>query len=651
MNNISHKHKRLEKSVLLLVIFISLSVGICSSIRWLIPVFYQTFSDTKSSFIPIRHAPYSTGDDYFYYSHIREIIDSKSFSYDPITYENKDRYSSQITYSFSLYMSAIGGFLTGKTEHAYCFNYFIYPTLNFLAVFLLVYYLTSYSWLALLTAILVTFFPIPHKYFFAPWNFITDIKLMIYSMSDNSTNLLSVNQLQRTPNILFTNLHLFVFAIVSFLYLNRKSSWLLALLVSTVVGISSLTSVQNFLIVYSVLFFYTLFSFNDQSELKKNAVIWPFALLISAPGINFILNIFFLENSSLASTMSEQVSYATTPDEKSFHVFSIRQFMSYTKIALPPIVALGVLEFKNKKFILTTLISVFLLYLAMALSFGTLLSDKIYYRGAILLVSALSICGFINVIDQILKTGVISFNIFNKKLYSRSVSFSILRLFFDSKNILRYGKVAITLFSLSVICIIALNQKFYYKDKYQNFNDYDFKELCDWSLKNTSHNEVAITLDSDLLVNLPVYSPLNMYVPQAVLSSSSHEERFQRFYEAMEFYGFNEHDFREFVNNILYNGTDLSTQTDEGKIRFALFDLVLFYGKYSAVKRTEAEKRDLAKKYVTILGDQKGLSFKANYLIISDFDSFFVNENSMANQIIVQENIVFKNHTYTIYKI
>ena len=151
--------------------------------------------------------------------------------------------------------------------------------------------------------------------------------------------------------------------------------------------------------------------------------------------------------------------------------------------------------------------------------------------------------------------------------------------------------------------------------------------------------------------NLPVYSPLNLYLPQAVLSPTPHQERYQRFYETVKIYGFNSDELREFIDKMLYNGRDLSSQKDYYGVNMALIDLVLFYGRYSHSKRTEEEKNLMISDFIKILNEDSDLSFKANFVILSTFDQKLVKEGSRVKSIITKSKPLFENNKYKVFKI
>ena len=156
---------------------------------------------------------------------------------------------------------------------------------------------------------------------------------------------------------------------------------------------------------------------------------------------------------------------------------------------------------------------------------------------------------------------------------------------------------------------------------------------------------------ANLLTNLPAFSPLNFYLPQAILSPTPHSERYQRFYSTLGFYGFNDNQLGYFLDQMLYNNRDLPYQKDYNGINMALFDLVLFYGRFSHSKRTESEKNQMINEYKRMLGTPFKFDYKADYIIISKFDEPLINSNSPAEKIVKNKQPLFQNEKYKVFKI
>jgi len=192
-----------------------------------------------------------------------------------------------------------------------------------------------------------------------------------------------------------------------------------------------------------------------------------------------------------------------------------------------------------------------------------------------------------------------------------------------------------------------LNKKTEYR------TDPDFKELYTWSMESTSNKDVAMTLDSDLLTNLSVYSPINVYVPSVFLSPASHAERYERFYQTLKFYGLTPDDYKQLFYQMVTHGStqSLNLEKDSYGIRLGLMQLVLFYAK-GIDKFSNDEVKDMIKKYTNIYNDKNfKLKYKANYLIISKFDESLIRDGSMAAKIANNLSPVFKNNSYKVYTI
>ncbi len=611
------------------------------SIRWIYPIIYELKSDTQYSFVPIKHTPYNTGDDYFYYSHIREVIDNKKFSTDPISFENKDKFTSHVTYNISFFISALAGFITNKTEHAYFANYFIFPALNFLSIFFLINLLIIKKLPSILLSIIILFYPFPAKYMFLPWEFLNDTFSLFLSTIYSNINALDVNQIQRTPNILFTNIHLFLFAGMLYKLLNNKTNLIYLTFLSIIAGISSLVSIQNFLIIYSILILLLM-----QKQFFKK-IIWVsiFSIIISSPGILLIYQSLFNFDTNI---LTNQINYSTS---ESFATDQNFIFLDYSKQLfkmLIPISLLAIFKFSNKRIILSSLLSILLLYSLLSFLFGTFSSSKILYRGSDLLFSSLSLSGLFLSFYQIIKSRKVHLIIFKKISIRKKITENFFNSIYNQKNKL---KLLVKIFPLLVFSLLFINQFKIYKLNIYEFSDPYFKELYDWTIINTNNDEVAITLDADLLTNLPAFSPLNMYLPQAILSPTSHEERYKRFYETVKFYGFNSNEFESFVRKILYNNKDLKNQKDYYGLNMALIDLVLFYGRFSHRERTDSEIETMTNSFNNILNNNTNLSFRSDYLILSVFDEELVKKESNVYKIIKNSKIIFKNNKYKVYKI
>src|SRR3989338_8739042 len=213
-------------------------IGIIFSVSWLYPLSVQAGSKGKFSFVHIRYGPHTQDDNYFYYAHIREVIDGHFLSGDPATFENKNKLSPHVSYSFSLLMCSLGGLISKNTAHAYYFNYFIYPALNFLVIYYLLLLITNSKYLSVFSSLLIIFMLI----------------ILLFLICEKK-----VRSLFKDMSLIFC------------------------------LGISPLVSAQNFFVSYAVYCFVTLMYLKEKALRKRLLVCFFISLIISSTGIFLII--------------------------------------------------------------------------------------------------------------------------------------------------------------------------------------------------------------------------------------------------------------------------------------------------------------------------------------------------------------------------
>ena len=587
-------------------------IGIIFSVSWLYPLSVQAGSKGKFSFVPIRYGPHTQDDNYFYYAHIREVIDGHFLSGDPATFENKNKLSPHVSYSFSLLMCSLGGLISKNTAHAYYFNYFIYPALNFLVIYYLLLLITNSKYLSVFSSLLIIFIEIP----FRPKN-------VIYFINEffKGGDILSLCNITRTPDILFTNIHIFMLIILLFLICEKKVRSLFKdMSLIFCLGISPLVSAQNFFVSYAVYCFVTLMYLKEKALRKRLLVCFFISLIISSPGIFLIIKAYpvFIKVMSDFFTMPGFI----------FSGISINFLIAGLKLLFVPFLCLLFIKFPHKKFILSAISGIAAVYLFLTFASGTYASGKIIRRGAELLFAALVTGAFIAfMLDIIAGRRLVSGKALRKKI--------------------RIGIIFLTVFLL-FSCLF--NQYQIHKNKHRYYNDQEFKNLYLWSMRTAKVNEVALTLDFDLLTNLIVYSPLDVYIPQVVLSPASTEERLRRFYETLKFYGVTPGEFGSLLDQMQPH-IQLDLQKNDFHIQMALMELVLFYGRFDYARISGTEESGMVKEYARIYNDKNiNLSFKADYFILSKFCEVFVHAGSAADEIIKRNKALYQNRRYKIYK-
>jgi hypothetical protein len=612
-----HGASRMRVFHVWLVIAILL-VGTAFSVRWMYPLERQVVSNGAYTFVPLRYGPAANNDDYFYYARIKEIINGRWLSFDPIVYESGERVSPHTTYLGSFIMCALGGLFTGKTAHAYYVNSFVYPALSFLMAYLLICGVSRDRYLSLALATVAVFFGMVHSLSRLSFLLSTEFaKAVQYGASD----MLLLTWMRRTPNILFTNVHLLAFLYVLFLSLCRRVQALWVWIALTLLlGYASLVSSANFVVCHSLFLGCLVACRREIPSLRPYLTVWFVACVLSLPGVWLTLR---------ATALFPEMMVLSTLWEGSTEYGSIYVFLRIAVYLGGPILLLSLLRPRYMRFLVGALSGVLCLYVCMCVAKGYYWGSEIVARGADVLVSVLFLGGLASALTDRLEKAAAN----NRVAAAYRVS----------------GPALCIIFSLGMTGAVILNQYHVTEKNYAHYNKPDFKALYEWSLTNTSSSDVAMTLDFDLLTNLPASSPLRLYIPQAILSPRPHAERYKRFYETAAFYGLTAEDVDHLLKNMV-SFSQVESASDDKTLQGGLMELVLFYGMYYREPISENERSKLVDDYRRVRDRNGPLSFKADYLIVSDVDRPLIRPGSKAAQVITREP-VFKDRAYRVYKL
>ena len=187
-------------------------VGSIFSLRWSYPLAREWSSGQPAAFVPIRYGSHGYGDDYFYYTFIRSLFTKIGVATDPISYEHRNEVSPHASYTVSLWLGSLGGILTKDVRHAYYFNFLVYPALSFFLVYLLFESLTRNRGISIV-------FALPCVFMFS--------------------------EMERTPNILVTNILLSLLVYVFFRYLELGEDRWSLIVIPFLIGISPGSSPEN----------------------------------------------------------------------------------------------------------------------------------------------------------------------------------------------------------------------------------------------------------------------------------------------------------------------------------------------------------------------------------------------------------------------
>lgn len=622
-----------ERHSQFIVIAITIFVGVIFSIKWLYPLVVQLTSDGQFIFVPISYGPGTGSDDYFYYSRVRDFIDGQFFTFDPVALEHRFQVTPHSSYQISLILGAIGGMLTGLTEHAYYFNHFVFPALGFLLGFTLARQITGNTALSLLITSIAMFLGLFYQD--GKWHQIPTI--IQNELLSGKSDFLWLTQIYRTPNILITNVHFLLLSVLLFSHLETKrhSVGIVIALIITM-GISPLISAWNFLFTFAFAGCLVVFYFKDLplsfSAYLKIALV---VIILCLPGIWVLwegnkgtAEIFMLSIQSaekLTAFEIEQFKRKLEYIAPPFAVFSAcwlafvfqKKIASYIPFSLPWTKTLG-----RHRFLAAMFAASILVYLFVSFRNGTFFAWLTIYRGSEVLLTIAVLSGAVACLSSL-----------GRHLLP-------LKLFSD------WAAIVIIAIGLTGI---GVNQWMWTEGRYSNFNGKEFSELSRWTVKNTQPDEVAVTMDFYLAINLPVYSPLYMYIPQALLSLTPQKERVQRVLETAAFYGMEGDDLREMYSE-MKSSDKTGSASSETEVQNRLMQLTIYYGLHYNEHMPVAEIDCLIAQYEAEYINRTELSFGHDYLIVSNWDRRWIKQGSPADQIIASTP-AFRNGKYDIYNI
>jgi hypothetical protein len=596
--------------------------------------------DQNYVYVPVREAPGTPTDLNIYYAIIRDVIDGAFFPQDPI-YESGGLKNGikrhEASYHLSLIISSLGGIFTKRTEHAFYFNYFVWPAINFFLMVLLIHRIAEFRYLSIMLAISIIVF----SDIYLPHHLIKNISLFASSVFSNKYNLLEQCQLARTPNIQFTNIHLFVFVLLMHSYFYRcVRSIGMHIGLGLLLAVSPLISTSNFILCYAM-FAVSIIVFRinlNKLGWISISIFWGLAMAGFLIGAALSIEVkHFFDNFIIYNSMGYM-----------YGIVSKKYIVNFIFLAVIPTFLLFFVRISQKTFVLALLTGCIISYALTTFTAGSYYANKLYIRGSALLISCLVLSSAASAMRVCFESNI--FSKFCGKLKSAS---KVIKKLFDARaNMITIGRALTCVVSVFMLLAVMSNQYAIYKSSYRDYNGPEFKELFDWARKNIGRNDVLVTMDSDLYINLPVYIPGFMYVPIMLNSSVDYKEHFTRFFEVMKFYGVPPEEFNSVIGGVM--SYELATMPGTGPLalRKGLLGMLLFYNKYCGFPIGTQEQKNLANTYRNMFADGRGgFSYKADYLITSKFDRQWIKSGSMADRVTIQTKPAFENSLYNVFKL
>lgn len=491
---------------------------------------------------PIRYGYRPSSDDYFYWPLTRKAADGQLLRMDPLNYERWNEPGIHGTYKYSLLLAAVPGLFFSDVESIFIVNNIFFPALNFLLIYFLCARISSRPWLSLVVASVVvgfgrTLLTEPSS---IQW---TESLLWLKQMLAGERDVLLHNQLRRLPNVMVTTAPTIAFALL--MLGNRFGMWRKAG-VALVLGLSSAISLPVFLGLAATFVWWTILCFMSGESIRDKLLILTVAAFISIPGLWI----------AAQGYNAELLKFALPLPADQLQPPTLASFWQTFRFLLA-LLLLALLIGTEGRLTLAVFLGTVSAYFAVGFVSNLALADRIIIRGmAELLIACLlaSIAG---------------------ARYGRRVASSPLPYLPFLHLTAVVAAVAIW-GSLLVSQSKVLDRYF---RPYLATSQRDFQELAAWLNRNVRGEDVIVTLDFDLLTNLPSYLRTSFYLPQVIASSTPSAEREERLLETLAFHGLNAKEVEDFICNM---GTHakIPLPPDHHGIQRSLMQLVLYYGRY-----------------------------------------------------------------------
>ena len=600
-----------NKSFLYYSISFALIFAIIHSIHWILP--YIQF---KEDFLPIFHSSILSwdrgGDDYFYYTFINDITNGNLIYNDPVNKDYSNIYSIYNSFNLSLALASFSGIFFDNISNIYSFNYFVFPFLNFIITCLfLKLFFRSTTIIILITFLTFYLSPSPD----ALMAIIEVLKYFVFGLPIDFLNVDLVkdfNQFYRLPTNLITNMHLLIsiYIVYCFFEVDRKKY---KTLTGLFLASSIFFSISNFLVI-TVFFAIYFLNYMKLKSYKEQLYEIVFFIILMTPSMIFISENFLKLDliQDLIFEREKHNSIENTGKDKSYNL--IKNINLYFFLVILFLINQFLVKVDRKKLIQIFLVSNFILIFPLSIIFGDEYTYRLYNRGSEIILTLFAFILIIKFITQIVinKINIIKIKYFKIIAYSFVILLNVYTILYETN-----------------------------KQQFNNHYNLNFSNLLKWININTRSNDVVVTIDPELIYNLPIYTNVDTYLTHTILSRSNLIQRSKRAVNVFKFYGNSNDDIYNFViNQNFINSKD----------KFLYETLFTFDAKINEkIVNDNAFKNFIASE----LNDEKNhdLLFRSRYVILSKYDMQHVKPNSSLMKVLKNKLKIYENDEYSVFQL
>lgn len=569
------------------------------SLQWILPLTYSWKHGALESFTPIHYSMSETTDNYFYFARIRDVLDGQLFSFDPMIVEHRNVINPHSTYQGAYWLAGITGLFSRSTNISFYFCYLFFPLLAFVGIGLIfhLFFPTAYESLPL------TFLVCAAGMFWFPFNLFDHLPPRIPALFDlfrfhnfDTTDYRILSQLRRMPNTLIMAPLCIVTCYLFFRSLIKdRYSLLSASIAGIVLGICALTGSANLLFIYSMLGVLAVLCWK-QVKFRRFSIV---GFAVSCPFLCYALFLSIQGTTNLQE--SDYLSFTPQYDPKDIVALIICELASL----LIPLLLSGVTRYPYRKIITAAFASALVWYVLIFLRAGNFYAERVIARSGADCVLGVCVSLWLMYLIKDLPTLCR-----NQRVYTKYTSLVL------------YSYMLGTLF---------FNQYSFWSRNPERFILPNYMKLCSWLLDHTSPEDVVLTFDSDLIINLPSCSPASHYIPQAFSSPTPTDERLARFMEAAHFYGVD----NAKLNEILVNPfSALERDKDYRTTLLSHWKLILFYGSHYDEGHGNIPEEELRRIFAQFEStDPHTLHFKHDFFIVGPEEKLYGSKDSDASHI------------------
>lgn len=594
-------------------ILLGLLISVTLTLRDTWPLLLKLTSADDINLRAVSYGFRPPSDDYFYFAYVRSLIEYHFGWFDPVSYENRTGLMPHVSYRFSLLLAALPGMPFQSTDVSYYFTKLFAPLAAYLLIVLYCKQLTNRTWETLVIAAIVMLGGRALVVDGINTGYFTQYLPAVFR---GEIDTLLGNQFRRIPNVLITNIHAFAFALTILRYWEKRSvpAWSLLIALTTV---SPFVSAANFMLCAGI------FLWRFILELPKYRVsLWPLIGVILS-GVATLPGFFVLLRAQTGFEVLFEAGLPAAPGAFAPPTWDV----VWGHFAIPSVLALiGLIRCQNRAFLASILLGCMTAYAIIGLTMGTFFSTLFLIRGG----------------GELLSATLIS-----------AVAGSVQRRPSEYTPASYYAPLASALF---VICIwggvLVLQVPFAREVNapYIGSDASDFLSLSRWLSEEGQDSDVVVTLDFDLLTNLPAYASIDMYTPMSMVSGHNISERMARLNETASFLGMSTHDYRGLLSGMTAH-SQLGTPSDTAKTQRGLMQLVMFYGKYYLEPMSEGQLDSYMRDYQDRLAGPSGFTRHATLFVASKNSLAQASPASRAYAIMQNTSPLFENKTYAVYHI